>query len=258
MLYARPRRPSWITLVDMTATFTCPEVTAAPPAPTNPLPYWRRLTAARRFDTGLQLLRESGGPVSRVALGPRWIVPPLVVVSSPQGAHDVLARTDAFAERGATPVAVEIRRLAGDNLLVLAHRDWLPRRRALQPLFTKQHVPRFAGHMAEVAEQLADRWAPGAAVDLDAGCRAITLRALGHSILGIDLGDRTEVVGVALRAGGKWAADRALRPVNPPCWLPTRGQHRARAASVPCIRWRPRSCARAEPTRHVTRRWCVP
>jgi cytochrome P450 len=28
----------------------------------------------------------------------------------------------------------------------------------------------------------------------------------------------------------KWAADRALRPVNPPHWLPTRGQRRARAA----------------------------
>jgi cytochrome P450 len=143
-----------------------------------------------------------------------------------------LARTDAFAERAATPVAVEIRRLIGDNLLVVPHRDWLPRRRALQPIFTKHHVPRFAGHMAEVAEQLADRWALGAAVDLDADCREMTLRALGHSILGIDLDDRTQVVGAALRSGAKWAADRALRPVNPPPWWPTRGQRRARAASA--------------------------
>jgi cytochrome P450 len=216
----------------MTATITAPDLTALSLAPKNPLPYWRRLTAARQFDTGLELMRDSGGSVTRNVLAPRWVMPPLVFVSSPQGAHDVLARTDAFAERGATPVASEIRRLLGDNLLVVPHHEWLPRRRALQPIFTKHHVPRFAGHMAEVAEQLADRWAGGATVDLDAECKALTLRALGLSILGTDLGDRARVVGAALHTGAKWAADRALRPVNPPRWWPTRGQRRARTASA--------------------------
>jgi cytochrome P450 len=216
----------------MTATITRPDVDAVPLSPKNPLPYWRRLAATRKFDTGLELMRESGGSVTRNVLGPRWIIPPLVFVSSPRGAHDVLARTDAFAERAATPISLEIRRLLGDNLLVVPHHEWLPRRRALQPIFTKHHVSRFAGHMAEVAEQLADRWAVGAEVDLDTECRAMTLRALGHSILEIDLADRTQVVGAALRTAGKWATDRALRPVNPPRWWPTRGQRRARAATA--------------------------
>ncbi|HUB54117.1 MAG TPA: cytochrome P450 [Mycobacterium sp.] len=222
----------------MTATIMGPDLTAGPNvntlalAPKNPLPYWRRLAAARQLDRGPELLRDSGGPVTRNVLGPKWMIPPLVFVSSPQGAHDVLARTDAFAERAAMPVSVEIRRLLGDNLLVVPHREWLPRRRAVQPIFTKHHVPRFAGHMAEVAEQLADRWALGAAVDLDAECRSLTLRALGQSILATDLADRAQVVGAALRDGGKWAADRALRPINPPRWWPTRGQRRARAASA--------------------------
>jgi cytochrome P450 len=216
----------------MTATITRPDVIALPLVPKNPMPYWRRLTSTRRFDTGLELMRDSGGSATRNVLGPRWMIPPLVFVSSPQGAHDVLARRDAYAERAAAPIALEIRRLVGDNLLVVPHHEWLPRRRALQPIFTKHRVPRFAGHMAEVAEQLADRWSLGAAVDLDAECRALTLRALGRSILGIDLGDQTQLVGAALRTGGKWAADRALRPVNLPRWWPTRGQRSARACSA--------------------------
>src|ERR1700761_5292980 len=216
----------------MVATITAQDLTALPPAPNNPLPYSRRLTAARQFETGLELLRDAGGSVTRNVLGPGWLMPPLVFVSSPQGAHDVLARADAFAERAATPVSLEIRQLIGDNLLVLPHREWLPRRRALQPIFTKHHVPRFAGHMAEVAEQLADSWAGGATVDLDAECRALTLRALGLSILGTDLADRSRVVGAALRTGAKWAADRALRPINLPRWWPTRAQRRARTASA--------------------------
>jgi cytochrome P450 len=215
-----------------------PDVTAVPPAtglplaPKNPLPYRRRLRATRQFDTGLEVLRESGGSVTRNVLGPRWLMPPLVFVFSPQGAHDVLARRDGLAERAATPVSVELRRLTGDNLLVLPHREWLPRRRALQPIFTKHHVPRFAGHMAAVAEQLAERWALGTEVDLDPECRALTLRALGQSILGVDLGERTQLVGNAIHTSAKWAADRGLRPVNPPRWWPTRGQRRARTASA--------------------------
>jgi cytochrome P450 len=241
----------------MTATIMDPALTAGPDvntlalAPKNPLPYWRRLAATRRFDSGLELLRDAGGPVTRNVLGPKWMTPPLVFVSSPQGAHDVLARTDAFAERAATPIALELRRLVGDNLLVMPHREWLPRRRALQPIFTKHHVPRFAGHMAEVAEQLADRWALGAAADLDAECRELTLRALGHSILATDLADRTELVGAAIRVAGKWAADRGLRPVNPPRWWPTRGQRRARAASASLHAFAAEilDACRADPTR---------
>ena len=103
------------------------------------------------------------------------------------------------------PMAIYFHRITAmglpANLLVVPHDQWLPRRRALQPIFTKHHVPQFAGHMADIAEQVARDWAGGATVDLDADCRALTLRALALSILGIDLGDRTEVVADALRTG---------------------------------------------------------
>ena len=138
----------------MVETVESADVATLPPAPKNPLPYWRRLKAARAFHTGPETLRDAGGPVSRATLGPKWLVPPVVLITSPQGARDVLGRTDAFAERGATPIASELRRLMGGNLLVLPHDEWLPRRRALQPLFTKQHVRGFAGHMAQAAERV--------------------------------------------------------------------------------------------------------
>ena len=38
-------------------------------------------------------------------------------------------------------------------------------------------------------------------------------------------------MGRALRASLIWVADRAARPVNPPRWLPTRGQRAARRAN---------------------------
>jgi cytochrome P450 len=214
----------------MTETFTNRTAARLPLPPKNPLPYWQRLKAVRDFGAGLERLRDAGGPITRIDLGPKWGMPSLVVVASPRGAHDILGRTDAFAERAATPIARELRLLAGDNLLVVPHQQWLPRRRALQPIFTKHHVPRFAGHIAAAAEEVPDRWADNAEIDLDIECRTMTLRALGRSVLGVDLDERAATIGPALRAGAKWAADRGLRPINPPHWLPTPGQRRARGA----------------------------
>ncbi|EUA24159.1 putative cytochrome P450 [Mycobacterium xenopi 3993] len=40
-----------------------------------------------------------------------------------------------------TRMSWELRRLIGDGLLVVPHREWRPRRRALQSVFAEQHLP---------------------------------------------------------------------------------------------------------------------
>lgn len=127
---------------------------------------------------------------------------------------------------------VEMRILMGGNLLNLPHHPWLPRRRTVQPLFTKRHVHRYAAHMAAAAQAVADGWRSGAVVDLDSDCRKLTLRALGRSVFGIDLDERADEVGRAVRTSLEWVADRGGRPLNPPRWLPTRGQRAARRANA--------------------------
>ena len=215
----------------MVETLVQPAADAPALAPKNPLPYWRQLKAVRSYIDGLQTLVDAGGPVTRIVLGPKWLVPNVVLIASPQGARDLLGRTDEIADRGRTRTMVEMHALMGGNLLDLPHERWLPRRRTLQPMFTKRHVVRYAGHMGGAAQSVADSWRDGAVVDLDTECRKLTLRALGRSVLGVDLDARADEVGRALRASLSWVADRAARPVNPPRWLPTRGQRAARRAN---------------------------
>jgi cytochrome P450 len=215
----------------MVETLVQPAAAALALAPKNPLPYWRRLRAVRSYIDGLQTLVDAGGPVTRIVLGPKWLLPNVVLIASPQGARDLLGRTDEVADRGRTRTMVEMRALMGGNLLDLPHERWLPRRRTLQPIFTKRHVPRYAGHMAAAAQSVADGWRDSAVVDLDAECRKLTLRALGRSVLGLDLDERADEIGWALRTSLEWVADRAARPVNLPRWLPTRGQRAARRAN---------------------------
>jgi cytochrome P450 len=208
------------------------DVAKLPLAPMNPLPYRHQLRAVRSLIDGFQELFDAGGPITRMVLGPKWLFPTAVLVASPQGARDVLGRTDEIADRGGATTSIQIRRLMGGNLLVLPHHQWLPRRRALQPMFTKQHVPRYSGHMAAAAQTVVDGWCDGATVDLDTQCRVLTLRALGRSVLGLDLDARADTVGPALRSALSWVADRGTRPVNLPQWVPTPGQRRARRANA--------------------------
>lgn len=159
------------------------DVAKLPLAPKNPLPYRHQLRAVRSLIDGHQELLDAGGPVTRIVLGPKWLFPTAVLIASPQGARDVLGRTDEITDRGETPTAI-------------------------------------------------DGWRDGATVDLDTECRALTMRALGRSVLGLDLDAKADAVGPALRTALSWVADRATRPVNLPQWVPTPGQQRAQRANA--------------------------
>ncbi len=197
-------------------------------APRNPLPYRQLLKLVRTLDTGQLRIREAGGPVTRVQVAPRWLFPPLVAVFSPESIRDVLGRNDAFAER--CIVHEEVRDMAGDSLFVLPNEPWRPRKRALQPVFTRHNVRAFGGHMSEAAQRFVDAWHAGGDVDLDAECRRISMQSLGHSVLGVDLNDRADAIAEHMHIASSYTADRALRPLRAPRWLPTPARRRARAA----------------------------
>jgi cytochrome P450 len=207
---------------------TVTDVSALPLAPKNPLPLRRLAKLVRTLDTGQEVIRDAGGPVSRITFGPKWLFPPIVAVTSPDGIRDVLGRTDALSER--CVIHEEVRNIAGDSLFVLPTDSWLPRKRALQPVFTKHNVRRFGGQMSRAAQSFVVRWRDGGAVDLDVECRRLTMQSLGRSVLGVDLTDRADVIAEHMHVASSYTADRALRPVRAPRWLPTPARHRARLA----------------------------
>ncbi|UMB71040.1 cytochrome P450 [Mycobacterium paraterrae] len=212
----------------MTATIDALDAKALPLAPKNPLPILRALSAARALHTGLPLLSEAGGPVTRFEPLPKFVSPALVLVTSPSGVRDVLGRTDGLTER--CQIHQEIRNVAGDNLFVLPNREWAPRRRALQPVFTKQSVESFGRHMTEAAQASAGEWCASRDIDLDAECRRLAMRSLGRSILGIDVNDFGDEIAANMHVASRYATDRALRPMRAPRWLPTPSRRRARKA----------------------------
>jgi cytochrome P450 len=212
----------------MTATIDRLDVGALPLAPKNPLPIRQVLSAARVLHTGLALLSEAGGPVTRFVPLPKLFAPALVLVTSPNGVRDVLGRADGLTER--CQIHQEVRNVAGDNLFVLPNREWAPRRRAIQPVFTRQNVDGFGRHMTQAAQTFADQWLEVGDVDLDAECRRLAMRSLGRSILGVDVNEFGNEIAQNMHLASRYATDRALRPMRAPRWLPTPSRRRARAA----------------------------
>ena len=214
----------------MVETSTSADVAKLPPPPRNPLPYRQQLKAIQAFHTGQEVLREAGGPVTRLKFAPTWLVPEVVIATSPQAARDVLSHTGDSAERA--PAHDETRHLLGASLFtMIPHDPWLPRRRALQPVFTKQNVRAFGGHMAQAADMVVAGWSDGQQVDLS-NCRRLTLRALGRSVLGIDLDERADAIAEPLRTALGYVTARMTNPVRAPRWLPTPARRRARAAAA--------------------------
>ncbi|MFD5174526.1 cytochrome P450 [Nocardia sp. NPDC058379] len=205
------------------------ETVDCPLAPDVPLGLRARIGALRRLHSGLAEIRAAGGPVTMVRAGPRRLIPPFAVVTSPQGAHDVLGATDGAFDKE-TVFFVEGRRWLGDNLFSVAHEQWLPRRRAYQPLFTKRRVAGYATSMAGIGADFASEWAGSGTIDLAVETRRLTLRVLGSSLFGTDLDDRAPELAHSIAASGGFVLDRGLRPARAPHWLPTPARRRFHAA----------------------------
>lgn len=207
------------------------DVHTLPLAPKSPLSLPAKVRALRDFHTGPERLRQACGPVTRVTLGPGWLFPPIVVVTSPRGIRDVLGSAQDFVEKG--DFSNDARRLLGGNLVTFAHDEWLPRRRSMQHLFTKQRVREFGRDMTQAAQVVCREWVDGAQIDLDAQCRKLTLKALGRSVLGLDLDVYNTEISEALDILTRYFVGRVLRPyLRAPSWLPTPARRRARNAAA--------------------------
>jgi cytochrome P450 len=232
----------------MTATV---DVGALPLVPKNPLPIRQLVKLVRRLDTGQEVIRDAGGPITRIQFGPKQLFPPIVAVMSPDAMRDVLGRSDASSDR--CIIHEEVQNMAGDSLFVLPNEQWRPRKRALQPVFTKQNVRSFGGHMSGAAQKFVDRWPDGGDVDLDLECRRVAMQSLGRSVLGIDLNERGDTIANCMHVASSYTADRALRPVRAPRWLPTVSRHKARSAvaAMRTITDEMVAACRADPTREA-------
>ena len=164
--------------------------------------------------------------MTEVAIAPRWMLPPFVVVTSPRGARDVLTATFPTVDRD-FPFMTEQQELNGGSLLNFAHADWVGRRRLLQPVFTRQQISRLTEKMFSIAADCVRGWGGDGEVDLDRDSRRITMRVLGQSIMAFEPDQDTDALVEPMRRISAYIAARGRAPVKLPRWVPTPARRHA-------------------------------
>ncbi|RUP32313.1 MAG: cytochrome P450 [Mycolicibacterium sp.] len=197
------------------------DVDRLPPAPDVPLSLRERIAAIQVAHSGCETFRDAGGPVTTVRIAPKWMMPPIIAVTSPQGARDVLTATYPAVDRD-FPFMTEQQKLNGGSLLNFSHKEWVGRRRMLQPVFTTARIAELGEQMYDIATNAATSWRDGSEIDLDQESRRITMRVLGRTIMGFEPGSYTDELVDPLRRISKYIADRGRAPVKLPSWVPTR------------------------------------
>ncbi|MFJ1751588.1 cytochrome P450 [Kitasatospora sp. NPDC088134] len=175
--------------------------------------------------------RRDHGDVVRIQAGPPGLRAELWLVTSPEGAQQVLA-TEAANFRKDNVFYGEIRESFGNGLLTSQDEDYLRQRRLVQPLFTRRRVDGYADAIGVETEALAARWAtaPGGQVDLAEEMNRFALRTVARILFGQDVEEAVETVHHAFPILNAFVRDRGFSPLRLPRAWPLPGHRRALAA----------------------------
>lgn len=195
-----------------------------------PLPYGHMARSLRDPLAFMSDGRRRFGDVFRHQLGPFAFN----LVSHPDGVRHVLQ--DNYKNYPRSWLYRFTRVVAGDGLVATEGDVWRRQRRMVQPAFNPQRVAALARPMTDAAAAMLDRWdrarhaETGTPFDVAAEMIALTLRIVGATLLGVELGGATDRIGPAVATALAYLDHRIRRLVSPPLWLPTPRNRRFRDA----------------------------
>lgn len=163
------------------------------------------------------------------ARGPRRLRALLVAVRHPDDVRRVFVETDVFVRR--VPHYAVLRELFGDTLPTMEGARWQRQKRILQPLFTRQHVARYAALLETEASGVVARWRAlgDRPVDVAQAMEEYALRVLGQTLFaerdGIDADTAAALERLVPQVGSQVVA-RVTRLLRPPLRWPTASNRR--------------------------------
>ena len=169
------------------------------------------------------------GPVTAFPVPGR----PVLFVSEPALVRQVLQTNHrAYGKRTVQYDALAL--VTGEGLLTSDGDAWRTMRRLLQPAFHHELLDGVVTGVLGAANEISAEWAAlpaDAVIDLDEAMMRTTLRIVGTTLFGADLGAQAASLVAAVVSALDVVVARAQLPVRPPEWLPT-PQTRALRASL--------------------------
>jgi cytochrome P450 len=133
-----------------------------------------------------------------------------------------------------TPGFRVLRRILGQGLLTSEGAFWLRQRKIMQPAFHKQKIDHFASVMTDVAKDVIESWrdaaTTGRPLDMAEEFNRMTLRVVGRTLLGTEVGAEADAIGEAVTVVLEDANARLTQKIPIPDAVPTAQNRRFRAA----------------------------
>ncbi len=187
------------------------------------------------------------------ARGPRRPQRLVVAARHPDDVRRAMVQTDVFVRR--VPSYDVLGELLGDTIVTMEGARWQRQKRMLQPLFTRQHVARYAGLLETEANDVVARWRElgERPVDVAQAMERYALRVLGQTIFaqedGIDADTVAALERLVPRVGTQVVA-RVTQVLRLPLRWPTARNRRFLALRAELRETIERVAARREQASH--------
>jgi cytochrome P450 len=169
-------------------------VVAPPPIPTAPRLWLGGSLLPFRKDplAYLRKVAAEQGDVVRIHLGPRTIL----LISDPELIREILVNQDRSFTKG--PGLRVAERLLGKGLLTSEGDFHRRQRRLAQPAFHRARIAGYGRVMVDYTEQWQRGWSDGAALDLAAEMRGLTLRIAAKTLFDTEVASEIDEISEAL------------------------------------------------------------
>jgi cytochrome P450 len=148
----------------------------------------------------------------------------LFVLRNPEHFHEVLvSRASSYGK--AHDAFRQLGTVLGDGLLTSDGDDWKRQRRMVGPAFSPARLVGYARAMTDESTRTASQWTDGCTLDVGREMMELTLRIVGRTLFGEDVGGEVESVGRAMTAFQNALVGVASRL---PSWMPNRTRKQAR------------------------------
>lgn len=164
------------------------------------------------------------GDVARIRVGPMTIHQ----FVRPEHIRHIMVTNASNYPKGASHDKLRI--ALGNGLLTSDGPFWQRQRRLMQPTYTPKGVTRFAQIMTESSQEMLERWRRpaklGVTLAINQEMMRLTMSVISRSMFNVDISKDFRQAGDALLGILEFAASRSMSFIDPPMWLPTRGNRR--------------------------------
>jgi cytochrome P450 len=123
-------------------------------------------------------------------------------------------------------IYAEAKSSLGNGLLISEGDFWRRQRRLAQPAFHRQHIAGFTKMMTDATEAMLDGWQKyergGRPLDVVSEMKRLTLRLVGLTLFGTELGDGMRTISRALEIARAHFMRRMWQPIRLPMSIPTK------------------------------------